>query len=1230
MAVNHLSRDSGAILMSRTDQVMKRHQQPAKSACDGASPSSGPFKVDCGGREFCVRGRVVIGRMPTSLCLGCASRCGWQPRPSTGWMMLLEFSTFCSGPSSLSATPRALDKRPPALSSCLFADLVMSSHAVATSIRGLPDFSSPPLDLDKFAEPEATWTDRSNLHHPDSEVQNEVDPPENSNSPITPSPPGIGMDEQSRTQAVGNLLAALAPVSPPHPATATEGADTGTEAGKSTGASPITENGANAFDAPATGDMNNETLATDQTTSLPPLPPLLNDEFMDEVVNTPVAQLTDSLEQSQIPPLGPENMALASQNEPNPHPPVHDSLPERREIEAFAKIEFEDGNYYITTYACELGRDAFAYRQALARAEEARLAGQEHAQSSSGRRSEGIPRPGDSQVQGSVVSEAGGFGGVDDHPLLENKEGREAHAIHSQSSERSGGSVVKPQEVLINPPLIPFDYHKMAERQAQLEHEIENHDPDNEQPAPVTADHIPDAHNCPLIPIHAMRNFQKSEVENHRSISRRHVKIQWDFEKECFQMRVLGRNGAFLDDQYVPRHGVKRLRDGSKIQISNVWMSFRLPNQQAESPSEESGAEEADQSPAMQRSTSSTSNEQDRSVSPSRTGKTKTKITLLTSDKPTPPTADPIIGPDGQPVPPRKRGPGRPPKDGIMSTRERREREKAQKLAEAKAANGGRTPPPMMRGKPPKPIIKEEPVMVEPKPEKRKYKKRKRPGEEGDVVQSIEGGEIDIPTDAEKPPPVKKAKQSKSPSPEYPPVETLTEEQLARPSEPYARLIYDILIDIHPKALPLKQIYRALKLKFPFFVHRVDSEGWQSSVRHNLNQEWNKLFEKGEKEGKGFAWKAIPGALQPQAERRRAAQQAAAAKPKPTPPQRPGPQVPPPMLNWQNSTAYPQQNGMPPRGPPPPFFAQGPHGPMPPPPNGMPWPPPPPPAGMAPSASPNSNGVAPQMAQGQNPPAFYPPPPGGRPAYPGQQPSSQAGAGQPTASAQGPARPPSTPSTPAPAAIPSSSSASRNMPCTTDGLMAIRRFETAMYEQVGDATKIEQWQKIFSSVKRRLLHGYTESSLQGGETKEELTIMEHVRRFIDRFKNPNFVGFSKEQAKVTGSPAPAPAAGGNAPAPATTLNPPPPAITNNPPLPSTSVNPLAPVSAAGNPAPPTPPQGVVSVPAPTPSQPGSSEPVKEIPKAQPQGQAPIAAPIQVKKEGGEGDEQAKDPSGPVA
>lgn len=941
---------------------------------------------------------------------------------------------------------------------------------------------------------------------------------------------------------MGNLLAALIPMNANQPANASRVSPSPDE-GESTTTPPPQPSGAlndQQPHSPADGGQQPHASIEGGPQLPPPLPSLDTTDFLDQG-RDPNPHLLPESGPAEIghafQDVGLDASAVANTsvdpNGSNILVPTRETAAERREIEAFAKIEFEDGNYYITTYACELGRDAFAYRAALARAEEAKQAEQERGHSSSGRRSglsDGMARPVDSQVQGSVVSEAGGFGGVDEDPLRDGQEGREdGVADHSHSSQRSAGSVVKPQEVLINPPLIPFDYHKMAERQALLEREMEQQD--DEQPAPVTADHIPDANNCPLIPIHAMRNFQKSEVENHKSISRRHVKIQWDFDKECFIMKVLGRNGAFLDDQYLPRGGVKRLRDGSRIQISNVWCTFRLPYHRAESASDDSERDDVGRTPAAQRSTSPMSNEPDRSRSPGKTGKVKTRITFTNGSKLAVAPPEPILGPDGLPLPPKKRGPGRPPKDGIMSTRERREREKAQRLAEAKAANGGKTPPPTARGKIPKPAVKEETPKSESKPEKRKYKKRKRAGEDGEVLPSIEGGSVDVGSDADKGP-VKKSRASKSPSPEYPAVETLTEEQLARPSEPYARLIYDILIDIHPKALPLKQIYRALKLKFPFFVHRVDSEGWQSSVRHNLNQEWNKLFEKGEKEGKGFAWKAIPGALQPQAERRRAAQQAAAAKPKPPPAprnQQPS-QGPPPALNWQNSTPYPPANGIPPRGAPPPFFAQGIHGP-PPPPNGMPWPPPPGGAGMS-SASPAPN-RPPPMPSGPEASPFYPHPSHHPPPFQAQseQVSLSAAKAQPTPPApQAAPHPPSTqqphpataipPAAPTGAGLTSSVSASRNMPCTTDGLLAIRRFETAMYDQVGPQGNVEYWQQIFHSVKRRLLHGAPQSLMPGGETKEESTIMEHVRHFIERFKNPNFEGFPQAQTQSqTVSPA---------------------------------------------------------------------------------------------------------------
>ena len=924
-----------------------------------------------------------------------------------------------------------------------------------------------------------------------------LQPLEDYNTEIAPERPSTSRPSDSSTseqhrQALNNLLAALVPINGSAPTPTNQVSD-----------APLSNGDAQTNVPTASPDVNNQATVThdNQVTqtsqssppeTFPPLPSYPEDPSnlapqlqALEQLNTALTGTTASF----LPPI------------PSlPQPPIND----RREIEAFAKIEFEDGNYYITTWACELGRDALAFRAALQRAEEAKKNPNGRSQSSSGRvsrPSDRIRRAGDSQVQGSVVSEAGGFGGVDEGPMVRSDEKPAESGHPSHSSQISNSDVVKPQEVLYHPPLAPFDYHRNAEIQAQL-------DPDNEQPAPVTAEHLPNADTCPLIPIHAMANSTKSEVATHKGISRRHVRIEWDSDVECFKMKVLGRNGAFLDGAFIGRGVSKPLSSGSKIQISDIQMTFRLPRPKTEPISDDSDRDEREGSSVNRRSTSPTSDEEEEA--PGK-GSKKLKINFNHKTTATAGLTDPLIGPDGQPIPPRKRGPGRPPKDGIMSTRERKERERAIKLAEAKAANGGRTPPPSAKGKMPK--LPETP-RTEQKAEKRKYTKRKRDGEDGDVMPSIEGGEENVGSDTEKLP-AKKPRASKSPSPEYPPLAALTEEQLARPSEPYARLIYDILADIHPKALPLKQIYRALKMKFPFFVYRVESEGWQSSVRHNLNQEWNKLFEKGEKEGKGFAWKAIPGALQPQAERKRAAQAAAAAKPKPPPRAPPQNQGPPPPLNWQNSTTFP-----------PPYWPG--QGPYPPPPNGMPWPPagsmPQPPPGQGPPQMPPHPNMPPQQMQKPGTPQS------GTPAPPQQlqRPPST----HPTPQQQPPPPPQQRPPNPPSAFHPppsSSTSAAPNMPCTLDGLMAIRRFETAMYDQVnrGPHANLELWQSIFASVKNRLLHGASASNMVGGETKEEVTIMGHVKTFIEKFKNPSFVGFGAS-GSVGGSrtASPVPAGGG--------------------------------------------------------------------------------------------------------
>ncbi|RMZ78789.1 hypothetical protein DV738_g3559, partial [Chaetothyriales sp. CBS 135597] len=687
---------------------------------------------------------------------------------------------------------------------------------------------------------------------------------------------------------------------------------------------------------------------------------------------------------------------------PPSYPPA--PMPERREVEAFAKIEFEDGNYYITTWQCELGRDALAFKAARERAEAAKKAkeGATHAQSLSGR----LSRPPDrirlqeeSQVQGSVVSDAGGFGGIDEGPVTEPK----SDAYPSQSSQISSSDVVRPQEVLYHPPSVPFDYNRNAELQARAL------EPDNEEPAPVTAEHMPDANQCPIIPIHAMAGAPQDEVDTHRGISRRHVRIEWDFEWECFKLRVLGRNGCFVDGDWIDPGTSRKLTNGCRIQISSVQMTFRLPRPKTEPLSEGSGDEE---NALTKGSPSPVSN--DALGTPTQP---QTQITLTHPSS----TLQPV-GPDGQPII-RKRGPGK------------------------------------------KPLPIPEPPKAEAKLEKRKYQKRKR-DEDPDVLPSIEGGEEEIPSGNDTPV-QKKPRASKSPSPEYPPYASLTEEQLQRPNDPYAKLIYDLLLEIHPKALPLKGIYRMIKMRYPFFVYRVESDGWQSSVRHNLNQEWNKLFEKGDKEGKGFAWRAIPGAIHPQTERKRAAPAPPASKLKPPPLRNPPHSNPHSVqtLNWQNNTQYPSSY----------------------------WPQ----TQQNLQAPPVGGPVLGQLQSGFTPTSVFARPPSSLSLAAELQ---NYGASRPVLPLPMEPRAPGT--------------AAPNMPCTLEGIMLMRRLEESMYDQIREGANpqsLEYWQQAFASARKRLLHGQPKSSMLCGETQEELVIMDYLKAIRDRFCNVNFVGFSERK-----------------------------------------------------------------------------------------------------------------------
>ncbi|KAF2672692.1 hypothetical protein BT63DRAFT_450718 [Microthyrium microscopicum] len=255
--------------------------------------------------------------------------------------------------------------------------------------------------------------------------------------------------------------------------------------------------------------------------------------------------------------------------------------------------------------------------------------------------------------------------------------------------------------------------------------------------------------------------------------------------------------------------------------------------------------------------------------------------------------------PLGAVVPAKKKGPGRPPKDGVMSKRERQSLLKAYKDSD------------------PDGKLKPEEILARIAESRKADKDRKN-----------SKGELVVDGDAT----TKEGSKAKSSRPEHTPpperkMEDYTPEELARPTENYIIVIYQIL-QAHPEQkMNLQQIYAAIEQKYPYFKFCAGTTGWQSSVRHNLGQ--GKTFQKVERDGKGWLWAVSPGiTLESLKEKKR----------KTTPPQFHPPHHPPVaagysgynashpgsypnMANGAPATGYPMQGQHPPRQSfqPPPF-----------------------------------------------------------------------------------------------------------------------------------------------------------------------------------------------------------------------------------------------------------------------------------------------------------------------
>ncbi|KAK2730488.1 Forkhead box protein K2 [Colletotrichum kahawae] len=555
-------------------------------------------------------------------------------------------------------------------------------------------------------------------------------------------------------------------------------------------------------------------------------------------------------------------------------------------LESFARIEFADSVFQMTTYAVIIGRDQKAMIQA--RRDEKRNA--DHRRRVEEYEALGLPPP--SPVRNdrikfskSYVSEEGGMLGPESDS---EQSGRPAKRRKTTST----GSSQRPEE---------------EEAQENL---ISNRQYVSHTPGAAAVDLAslrPSPHHVPLVGIHSPGPDIATKT---KAISREHLKIQFNRAEGVFEAIPLHKNGFFCEDVH-HKDGVVVLRSGAHLQIKDVDFRFVIngvpegrtgaedfaedkdnlkKNGRAQggkemsfefeashgngelndssdsslSPPAPSEDEESDVDAEAEDADADAEAEADAEADADAEAEAEAEDEALAEadaqadeeeeevEDVEPSTEvkaeEPELGHSLQqpflPLIPKKRGPGRPPKNGFMSKREQRLLKKQQQeMAKKTLPQPPPGEPPIKRkvGRPRKHPLPEE---GGDRPEKRKYKPRKPKGEDG-----AEG------SDAER---RAKEKKEKKVRPKSPPlelkIEDYTEEQLQKPNKNYGVLIDETLTAAGPDGLTLKQIYKRITQRYPWFYFHTETKGWESSVRHNLIG--NEAFKKDDTTG---LWSRVPG-----------------------------------------------------------------------------------------------------------------------------------------------------------------------------------------------------------------------------------------------------------------------------------------------------------------------------------------------------------------------------------
>ncbi|MCJ1274001.1 hypothetical protein MMC21_001794 [Puttea exsequens] len=507
------------------------------------------------------------------------------------------------------------------------------------------------------------------------------------------------------------------------------------------------------------------------------------------------------------------------------------------QIQAFAKLEFEDGEFYMMTHAVELGRDIKAAHEALKKDLERVEA--TSSKSSNNRQDDGP------LLNNGLSSDSGRV-----HPERDRQNHRKK--VRGKKSKSSGSS----SRPVSRKSSIQFASSRVDYNQLAMESLMGHVDFYG-----FGTGIMPSPDLVPLIPVHPSSG--SDHAGSLKSISRKHVRIAFNFATHTFELHILGRNGCFVDGEFYPAGQPVELRSGSELQLGGVWVRFVLPDvpegatgaelvedsdliegDRADLDMEDSDEhDEDDEDEDEDEEEQGKEAEQDEKESDLGMMKTRAKAKRRTELK------TPMA---------KRKGPGRPPKNGVISKREQALREKQ---AREDTKSGGKKGKRGLSKDKAERDSKEKKQAEKLQPNgKRKYTKRRRAGgadEQHDIRESTELTESVPPEQSLANIPPKQAKEKKAPKPPRSPSpyvdeSQLTPEQLAKPQQSYVVLIHEALSNSKTGPMSLPQIYKAIERKYPFYKFRVQTVGWQSSVRHNLSQ--HDAFVKIQRDGKGWMW----------------------------------------------------------------------------------------------------------------------------------------------------------------------------------------------------------------------------------------------------------------------------------------------------------------------------------------------------------------------------------------